>query len=351
MTLAFVGIGIGGPEQLTQGALRAIKEADILLIDTYTGFAPEEMIDYITAVAKKPLSASRQTLEDNQRKLIERSMNENVSLLVPGDPFVATTHISLLLEAKKRGVDTRIFNGISVVSVAASRTGLQAYKFGRIVTVPEAGDSEAMRTTYQWITENNSRGLHTLVLLDTSGGIMTISEALSSMLKIEKTERKGIATEERLVVALSGLAERDEMVKVGRLTELFDVKFQSKSQSLIFPGKLHFMEIEALQKLHLADEKLLKQHEIADPEKSKIQGYIRKVEAVLPTAACDASSTMEKAVQEKILEHVSNYVKDSKYFLDKGDKSTALSSISYCEGILDSLRILGLVHFSWEGTC
>lgn len=349
MTLAFVGIGIAGPEQLTQAAIKAIRDADVLFIDTYTGFTSEEMTDYVTSMAKKPLPASRQILEDNQRKLVEEAMNENVALLVPGDPFIATTHVSLLLEAKRRGVAISIVNGISVVSAAASRTGLQAYKFGRIVTVPREADPEALRTTYQWITENNSRGLHTLVLLDTAGGFMTVPEALSTFLNIEKMEGKGVAAEGRLVVALSGLAEREEIVKVGRLIELCDVRFKSRSQSLIFPGKLHFMEIEALRELHLADEMLLRQHQISDPEKSRIQGYIQKVERVLPIAAGNANSTMEKGLREKLFEHVSNYVKDSKYFLDQGDKSTALSSISYCEGILDSLRILGLAGFSWEG--
>jgi len=44
----------------------------------------------------------------------------------------------------------------------------------------------------------------------------------------------------------------------------------------------------------------------------------------------------------RILDYVKRYIADSKYFLDAGRPTTALASIAYAEGLLDSLKILGL---------
>ncbi|MDK6027821.1 cytidylyltransferase family protein [Ignisphaera sp. 4213-co] len=50
---------------------------------------------------------------------------------------------------------------------------------------------------------------------------------------------------------------------------------------------------------------------------------------------------------EKLLDNAVRYYQDSRYYLEKGDCITGLVAISYAEGILDSLRELGLVEFSW----
>jgi hypothetical protein len=44
----------------------------------------------------------------------------------------------------------------------------------------------------------------------------------------------------------------------------------------------------------------------------------------------------------RIVNHAKRYVADSKYFLETGKPTTALVSVAYAEGLLDSLRILDL---------
>jgi FAD synthetase len=41
------------------------------------------------------------------------------------------------------------------------------------------------------------------------------------------------------------------------------------------------------------------------------------------------------------------YYSDSRYYLEKGDCVTGIITISYAEGILDALRNLGLIEWSW----
>ena len=49
----------------------------------------------------------------------------------------------------------------------------------------------------------------------------------------------------------------------------------------------------------------------------------------------------------KILRWATDYLKDAKYYKDKGKLETSLTSVAYCEGILDALRLMGAVEFEW----
>jgi FAD synthetase len=49
----------------------------------------------------------------------------------------------------------------------------------------------------------------------------------------------------------------------------------------------------------------------------------------------------------KILRWASNYLEDAKYYKAQGKFETSLTSVAYCEGLLDALRLLGAVKFEW----
>ena len=49
----------------------------------------------------------------------------------------------------------------------------------------------------------------------------------------------------------------------------------------------------------------------------------------------------------KILDYVINYLEDAKYYKAQKRFETSLTSIAYCEGLLDALRLLGAVKFEW----
>jgi FAD synthetase len=48
-----------------------------------------------------------------------------------------------------------------------------------------------------------------------------------------------------------------------------------------------------------------------------------------------------------ILGYVANYLEDAKYYKTQGKLETSLTSIAYCEGLLDALRLLDAVKFEW----
>lgn len=45
----------------------------------------------------------------------------------------------------------------------------------------------------------------------------------------------------------------------------------------------------------------------------------------------------------RVLDYAKRYVADSKYFLETGKPTTALASVAYAEGLLDSLSIIGML--------
>ena len=49
----------------------------------------------------------------------------------------------------------------------------------------------------------------------------------------------------------------------------------------------------------------------------------------------------------RILGYVTNYLADAKYYKAQGNFETSLTSIAYCEGLLEALKLLGAVEFEW----
>jgi hypothetical protein len=48
-----------------------------------------------------------------------------------------------------------------------------------------------------------------------------------------------------------------------------------------------------------------------------------------------------------VLEYVRDYLEDAKYYKAQEELETSLTSVAYCEGLLDTLRLLGTVKFEW----
>jgi FAD synthetase len=76
--------------------------------------------------------------------------------------------------------------------------------------------------------------------------------------------------------------------------------------------------------------------------------YISSAEKVLKELerTKTAISMDEKSV-ENIISYATAYLKDAKYYKAQKKLETSLTSIAYCEGLLDALRLLGAVKFEW----
>ena len=236
---------------MTIEGLQEAKRADHLFIDLYTSLIPEdELLTLQSLLGREVKPLRRLDLEGRgAQKILELAGRESVALLTIGDPFIATTHIALKIEAIKRGIKVKYVPSASILSVVPGLTGLSSYKFGRSATVvfPEKGLNNV---AYDAIRDNASRGLHTLLYLDLdaeSGKAMTINEALEILLEVEAQRGEGVVKGDRLVVGIARACWESEVVKASRLSKLIDYDFGPPPHILVFPGELHFVELEALK--------------------------------------------------------------------------------------------------------
>ena len=80
----------------------------------------------------------------------------------------------------------------------------------------------------------------------------------------------------------------------------------------------------------------------------RVEKYIAKVEAALKAVEGQRLNlAIESSKAAYVLELARMYWEDAMYFREKGDLGTALATVSYSEGLLDALRIMGVVEFEW----
>jgi hypothetical protein len=78
---------------------------------------------------------------------------------------------------------------------------------------------------------------------------------------------------------------------------------------------------------------------------NKYIGSAEKVLAELKRA--ETPLTIDKATVSEVLRWAADYLKDAKYYKAQGKLETSLTSVAYCEGLLDGLRLIGAVNFVW----
>ena len=76
--------------------------------------------------------------------------------------------------------------------------------------------------------------------------------------------------------------------------------------------------------------------------------YMRKAERALEELETIRRSTyIDLEEINGVIDEAKRYLEDAKYYLDKREDGTSLASVAYSEGLLDALRMLGLVKFNW----
>jgi len=237
MSLSLIGTGIAF--DLTVSAIDELSSCDEIYVEGYTNLIEDEKIEKLEKkISKKIKLLERKDVESDF--LIKRAKNAKTALLASGDPLTATTHVTLLLDAKKAGVAVSVIPNSSIYTVAAGKAGLQIYRFGKTATLVNPRENYKPTSSLEIIRENLSRNLHTLVLLDTEPKFMEAKDALSMLSEFE------------YAVVLSRLGEKNEKISYGKISELMkkDGNILGKPPfSIIIPAKLHMIEEEYLNSL------------------------------------------------------------------------------------------------------
>jgi diphthine synthase len=244
MSVAFIGLGLNDERGLTLEGLDEARRASSVFAEFYTNIMPgldREKLEL--QLGKKIVVLSRVQLEDEAgKRIVEAAGRERVAFLVPGDPMIATTHVSIRLELAKRGIPSRIIHGPSIASAVCGATGLQSYKFGKSVTLPQQPGVPG--SVLDTVRDNKTRGLHTLILLD-------VRPESSKQLSIGEGAAKLVAADfavcDWLGIGVARIGSQDQFVLAAKLGKLQNQDFGRIPHCLVVPGKLHFMEVEALK--------------------------------------------------------------------------------------------------------
>ena len=77
--------------------------------------------------------------------------------------------------------------------------------------------------------------------------------------------------------------------------------------------------------------------------------YIMSAEKVLKEMKrVKGTMSVDEDSIDRILGYVANYLADAKYYNSQRKFETSLTSVAYCEGLLDALKLLGTVEFEWS---
>lgn len=236
MALFLVGLGVSC--DITLAGLAAMKEADLIYIETYTNPINPETIKQLERLSGKKIELlGRDKLESSF--LVDKAKNGKICILVSGDPLTATTHITLILEARQKRIEVNVIHNSSIYSVAPARSGLQIYRFGKTASLVNPRPNYKPTSSLDIIRENLARNLHSLVLLDTEPQPMGAKIALDLLSEFETA------------VVLSKIGYHDEKVNYSTIEELKKKNLGNPPFSIIIPAKLHMVEEEYLEQFRL----------------------------------------------------------------------------------------------------
>lgn len=240
MALYMIGIGLNDEKDISIKGLEAVRKCDFVYLESYTSKLNCSLKEIEKLYGKKIILADRELVEKNaEETILKNAKNKEVAFLVIGDVFSATTHIDILLRAKKLKIKTKIIHNASVLT-AVGITGLELYKFGKTTSIPF--ENENVKSPIEVLQTNQKIGLHTLFLLDLdskSNKYLSIKEAINYLIKNNINENTK-------TVACAALGSDEPEIFYGELKLLRNKKINKSPQCLIVPGKLHFIEEEML---------------------------------------------------------------------------------------------------------
>jgi len=79
--------------------------------------------------------------------------------------------------------------------------------------------------------------------------------------------------------------------------------------------------------------------------------YISSAEHVFKhIEVAETPITLDLSNISNVMDFAKAYLEDARHYREKKKFNVSLTSIAYCEGLLDALRLLGVVRFEWPTT-
>ena len=234
-----VGLGLFDSKDISLKGLETLKNVDKVYAEFFTSRLFGSSFESIEELIGKEITILDRTQVEEESVFLEEAKDEDVALITGGDPLIATTHSDFLVECAKRGIDFQVIHGSSIISSAPAISGLQAYKFGKVTTIPfpDLEYNYFPKSPYIAIEENLKME-----------NLMTIKDNL---------DYEGMIQEDTLAVGIARVGSVDNIVKAGYIRDLIDFDFGGPLHCIVIPSELHIVEAEYLVEVAGAPREIL----------------------------------------------------------------------------------------------
>jgi len=237
--LYLIGLGLNKDGISWQG-LSVLRNCKKIYLEGYTVDFPYAIPELEKNLGIKMEILGRKEVEDE--RLINEAKKQDIALLIYGCPLFATTHLTLLMDAKKMKVKTGVIYAASVFD-AVAECGLELYKFGKITSMPRWIAGKFEPTSFMDIVKQNELiKAHSLILIDIG---LKLEEAFS---QLETAAEKNKMKLDKIVVC-SQLGTENSRFFYDKPEKLNKKKINAPFCIIIPSSELHFTEKEALEKL------------------------------------------------------------------------------------------------------
>ncbi|VDI32683.1 diphthine methyl ester synthase [Mytilus galloprovincialis] len=265
----FIGLGLGDAKDITVKGLEIVKKSKRVYLEAYTSILTVGKEKLEEFYGREVILADRDMVETQSDEMFEGSDTEDVSFLVVGDPFGATTHTDLVLRAKEKDLEYRVIHNASIMN-AVGCCGLQLYNFGETISIVFWTDTWKPDSFYDKIKRNRDLGMHTLCLLDIKVkeqsienlmkgkkifepprymSVNTAAEQLVEIIQRKKEEgEKDLAfTEDTICIGLARIGSETQTIIAATFTDMMTVDIGAPLHSFVIPGELHPLEKDMLK--------------------------------------------------------------------------------------------------------
>ena len=265
MVLFIIGIGLADETDISLKGLERIKLSEAVYLECYTSILFQSSLAKMEQLYGKPVIVlDRESIEGEKtmEQILLKAKTANISILVVGDPFCATTHTDLYLRAVKLGVVVNVVHNASIMS-AVGASGMQVYRFGEAVSVPFFTAKWRPYSFYEKILGNRKSGLHTLVLLDikvkepTEESLlkgkpvyappryMSVNVAAEQLLETEEAKKGNAYNEKTRCIAMARVGADTQTIVAGTLAQMKTVDVGGPLHSMVMCAEeLHPIELE-----------------------------------------------------------------------------------------------------------
>ncbi len=234
--LYIIGLGLN-IDGISSYGLEILRRCKRVYLENYTVDFPYSVGELKDFLDKKIIEADREKVESLE--LVDEAKKLDVALLVYGSPLTATTHISLIEEAKRMGIRYKIIYNASIFD-AVAETGLQLYKFGKVASMPAWKKSYEPDSFMEIVQQNKSMQAHSLILCDIG---LDFPEALE---QLEKSAKKHKIPLKKLLVC-QAMGTKKQKIVYRAIEELRDYSGIKNPFCIIVPSKMHFVEKEVVE--------------------------------------------------------------------------------------------------------